>query len=331
MFDALVIRDDPRKSPPSISRLSTEDLPARGDVLVRVTHSSLNYKDALAVTGKGKIVRAAYPFVPGIDLAGQVEESESERFKAGDWIIGTGGGLGESYWGGYSGVQRVDSSWLVPLPDPLTAADAMTVGTAGLTSMLSLLEMERHDVVPESGRIVVSGASGGVGSFAVLLLSRAGYRVVASTGKREAGAYLRALGAEEIIDRSVLAAGSEQPLESAKWAGAVDAVGGATLEAILSQTDRHGAVASCGLAGSASLNTTVFPFILRGVRLLGIDTNTCPLSTRLSAWRRLADMLDRSVLDAISETVPLSEVPARAEDVLAGRVRGRLVVSVASS
>lgn len=312
----------------SVREVSEDRLPA-GDVLVDVLYSSLNYKDALAVTGKGKVVRGSYPFVPGIDLVGRVRASGSDGYRTGELVLGTGWGIGESRWGGYSSVQRVDASQLLPLPEEMRPDTAMTAGTAGLTAMLSVMRLESLGVSPGRGRVLVTGASGGVGSFAVAILSRAGYRVDASTGSSDAHAYLERLGADRIIVRNELSAGAVRPLDTATWTGAVDVVGGRTLEAVLSRLDRHGAVAACGLAGGAELNATVFPFILRGVSLLGIDSNTCPADVRRSAWRRIADhTTDELVGDIRTATIGLDQIPAYSERLLSGKIRGRVVVDV---
>lgn len=328
MFNALVLDEAGDRLAAAVRSLTTSDLP-EGDVLVAVQYSSLNYKDGLAVTGKGKIIRGSYPFVPGIDLVGTVVASQSPQFAEGDVVVGTGWGLGELHWGGYSQQQRLRSDWLVPLPAGLSPKAAMVVGTAGLTAMLSVLALEAHGIGPDRGEVVVTGASGGVGSMAVALLGALGYTVVASTGSAAAHDYLRGLGAARVIDREELGRGPARPMDSARWAGAVDAVGGETLAAILSQLDRHGCVAACGLAGGASLQTTVFPFILRGVSLLGIDSNTCPNDLRRTAWERIAGTLSAETLDRMTAgVISLGEVPEASERILRGGVQGRLVVDV---
>ena len=311
-----------------VRELEEAQLP-EGDVLVRVAYSSLNYKDGLAVTGKGKVVRGDYPFIPGIDLVGTVETSESGDYAPGDEVIVTGWGIGEEHWGGYAQKQRVRSEWLVPLPGGMTPKEAMAIGTAGFTAMLAVMALEAWDVRPGSGEVVVTGASGGVGSIAVAILGRLGYDVVASTGSETAHGYLKGLGAAQIIHRDELGQGPRRPLDSARWAGGIDTVGSATLAAMLSQTARHGSVAACGLAGGSELNTTVFPFILRGVSLLGIDSNTCPADVRRTAWGRLARDLPKEALAALTQTIPLTDVPAMSEEILKGHVQGRVVVAVA--
>ncbi len=330
MLRALILDQKNDAVEGSVEEIDEDRLPA-GEVLIDVFFSSLNYKDALAVTGKGKIVRGSYPFVPGIDLVGRVRASDSDRFQRGDLVIGTGWGLGEAHWGGYAETQRVQSAWLVPLPEGMSPEASMVAGTAGLTAMLSVMALESHGVGPDEGEVLVTGASGGVGSFAVALLSAEGYRVEASTGNAEAHDYLRRLGADRILDRDELSAGAARPLDSARWAGAIDVVGGKTLEALVSRLDRHGAVAVCGLAGGHELHTTVYPFILRGVDMLGIDSNTCPGDVRRRAWKRLANcMTDRLVREIKAASIGLADVPAYSDRLLAGRIRGRVVVDVAS-
>lgn len=304
-------------------------LPGGGGVTVRVAYSSLNYKDGLALSGNAPIIRGEFPFVPGIDLSGTVEQSDDERFSPGDRVIGTGWGLGETQWGGYAERAKVDSAGLVHLPDGLSLRDAMVVGTAGFTAMLSVLAIEDGGVLPGGElAIAVSGATGGVGSMAVALLAGRGYRVTAATGKADAHDYLRGLGATEIVDRHAWSDGAKRPLDSAAFAGAVDAVGSTTLAHLLSRVDRHGVVAACGLAAGPDLATTVMPFILRGVRLQGIDSNTCPLALRNRAWAALAAELDASKLQSLTTEVALDDVIDWADRILRGQVRGRVVVRV---
>ncbi len=330
MFNALVLDRAADTLTASVRALDDDALP-EGDVLVAVLYSSLNYKDALAVTGKGKIIRGAFPFVPGIDLVGRVEASTASAFAPGDRVILTGGGLGERTWGGYSQRQRVGAEWLVSLPQAMTPLRAMEMGTAGFTAMLAVMALEEHGITPDRGDVVVTGASGGVGSIAVALLARLGYTVVASTGSEDAHGYLRDLGATRIVHRDELGQGPARPLDSARWSGAVDTVGGETLAAVLSTLGRHGCVAACGNAGGHHLNTTVFPFILRGVNLLGIDSNTAPLPRRRQAWKRLALDLPKPAADLIlSGIIHLDQVPAMSEEILKGGVRGRIVVDVNS-
>ncbi len=312
----------------SVCKVDESRLP-EGDVLLDVWYSGLNYKDALAITGRGKIIRGAWPFVPGIDLAGKVRASDSEAYKPGDLVIGTGWGLGESHWGGYAEVQRVDAAKLLPLPKGMSLEKAMLTGTAGLTAMLAVMELEAHGVEAGKGEVLVTGASGGVGSFATGLLHEAGYRVAASTGSPDAHDWLGRLGAARIIEREALAAGAARPLDSGEWLGAVDVVGGKTLEALLSRLKRHGTAVACGLAGGHALHTTVFPFILRGVRLIGVDTNTCPVPMRRQAWERLTRWLtDDLAGHLLADTIGLDDLPSYSERLLSGEIRGRLLVDV---
>ena len=310
-----------------------EDVPEtrlpEGEVLVDVTHSSLNYKDGLAVTGRGKVVRGAFPFVAGIDLAGTVADGGGTDWTAGDRVVLTGWGTGEDRWGGYAERARADAGHLVRLPDGLSAEDAMWIGTAGLTAMLSVLALEDHGVDAGDGPVAVTGASGGVGSTATALLADAGHAVSAVTGTASAHGYLRALGAAEVVGRDALATPPDAPLGRGTWAGAVDSVGGTTLASLLATTRRHGCVAACGLAGGAALKTTVFPFILRGVTLAGIDSNTAPPSLRDEAWARLADAVGRGALAQVERTViGLADVPAWAGRIVDGDTVGRVVVDV---
>jgi acrylyl-CoA reductase (NADPH) len=323
-FKALVVESgDPYTA--QIRQATLDELP-QGDVLVRVAYSSLNYKDGLAITGAGKVIRS-FPMVPGIDLAGTVLESASPAYKPGDSVILTGWGVGERHWGGLAELARVRSEWLVPLPQGLSLQQAMGIGTAGFTAMLAVMALEAH-AIDKSKEVLVTGAAGGVGSLAVALLARLGYRVVASTGRTSEEAYLRSLGAGEILDRAVLTAPSK-PLESERFGGAVDTVGGAVLAGVLPRMAYGGSVAACGNAGGVKLETTVFPFILRGVNLLGIDSVMCPREKRLEAWQRLAHDLPRPLLEEAMQVVSLEEVPERAQAILQGQVRGRVVVKMA--
>jgi acrylyl-CoA reductase (NADPH) len=310
--------------PASLRELSDRDLPD-GDVAVAVSHSSLNYKDGLAVSGKGKVIRS-YPMVCGIDLAGVVESSGSPDWKPGDEVLVTGWGLGESHPGGFTERQRVRSAWITRTPDGLSRQQAMAIGTAGLTAMLCILALESAGVTPESdGEVLVTGAGGGVGSVAVAVLASLGYRVAASTGRAGTHDHLRKLGASEIVERAELETPSK-PLDRQRWAGAVDAVGSSTLATVLSQTRYRGAVAACGLAGGNDLPTTVLPFILRNVSLLGVDSVMCPVPERQVAWQRLAADLPVALLDELTTVAPLAEVPELAGQILAGQIRGRVVV-----
>ena len=298
-----------------------------GDVDVRVDYSTLNYKDGLAMTGRAPVVRT-FPLTPGIDFAGVVERSDHAGFSVGDRVVLNGWGVGESHHGGLAQKARVKGDWLVKLPDGLTAAQAMAIGTAGYTAMLCVMALEREGITPDHGDILVTGASGGVGGVAIALLSKLGYRVIASSGRKAQEAdYLTGLGASDIIERSELS-GPGRPLGKERWAGAVDSVGSHTLANVLAQTRYGGAVAACGLAQGMDLPGSVAPFILRGVTLAGVDSVMCPLPRRIEAWRRLAIDLDLSRLDAMTQTVGLEEVIALAPDILDGKVRGRVVVDV---
>lgn len=325
---ALVLSDQTGPGRATLREVDDADLPA-GDVLIDVAHSSLNYKDGLAVTGRGPIVRGAYPFVPGIDLAGTVAASESDRWAIGDRVVLTGWGTGEDRWGGFAERARASADHLVALPSTLTTEEAMWIGTAGFTAMLSVLALAAHGVEPSSGPVVVTGASGGVGSTATALLAARGYEVHAATGSASAHEYLRTLGAAAIVDRQSLAEPPRAPLQKGVWAGAIDSVGGTTLASILASSRRHACVAACGLAGGAELATTVFPFILRGVTLAGIDSNTAPPTLRQSAWAALAEAVSEGVLSAVQRTViGLSDVPAWSTRIVNGETVGRVVVDV---
>lgn len=299
-----------------------------GDTLVRVSHSSLNYKDGLAVAGRPGVLKG-YPMTPGIDLAGEVLSCEGGAYAPGDAVVLTGWGVGERSDGGYAELARVRAGWLVPLPAGTDAAWAMAVGTAGFTAMLAVMGLEDHGVTPAGGEVLVTGAAGGVGSAAVALLAAAGFTVVASTGRPQEEAYLRDLGAARLIGRDELP-GLTRPLEREQWAGVVDTVGGDTLRGALASTRAHGTVAACGLAGGSALGGTVFPFILRGVTLAGIDSVTCPVPRRRAAWERLARDLPPGRIAALTQTRPLSDVPALAAQILAGQVRGRTVIEIGS-
>lgn len=301
-------------------------LPA-GDVRIRVHWSSLNYKDGLAMTGSPGVIRS-FPMVPGIDLAGVVEESAVDGFAVGDSVLVTGCGLSEKYWGGYAEVARVPSSFVVPLPAGFTLRQTMAIGTAGFTAMQCVDALERYGVRPGGRDVVVTGAAGGVGSIAVALLARKGYRVVASTGRLEEAGYLQGLGAAEVMDRAELSAPATRPMESERWSGAVDTVGGDTLAGLIRTMGQGGAVAACGLAGGVSLNTTVFPFILRGVGLLGVNSVEVANAERRRIWGLLAEGLDVALLDSLTAEIGLEELPEFAGKVLAGQVRGRVVVRV---
>jgi acrylyl-CoA reductase (NADPH) len=297
-----------------------------GDVTVRVEWSTLNYKDGLAVTGKAPVVRR-FPMIAGIDFAGSVEASSHPAWKAGDKVVCNGWGMGETHLGAYAEKARVKGDWLVRLPEGMSTRDAMAIGTAGYTAMLSVLALEKHGLAPKDGPIVVTGAAGGVGSVATAVLSKLGYHVIASTGRVSESGYLKDLGATEVIDRNELS-GPAKPLAKERWAGGVDSVGSTTLANILSMTKYGGAVAACGLAAGMDLPSSVAPFILRGVSLLGIDSVMCPIALRKAAWARLASDLDHAKLTEITQEIGLGEVIAAGAKILAGQVRGRIVVKI---
>jgi acrylyl-CoA reductase (NADPH) len=324
-FRAIQIRKNDTGQSADDVELTPDDL-MEGDVTVAVSHSTLNYKDGLALTGRSPIIRK-FPLVPGIDFAGTITESSNLNFKPGDKVVLNGYGVGETHHGGYCEIARVKGDWLVPLPSAFTPAEAMAIGTAGYTAMLAVMALEDAHVTPDKGAVIVTGAAGGVGSVAVAVLAKLGYRVIASTGRSEEEPYLKSLGAAEILPRSELA-GEPRMLGKERWAGGVDSVGSKTLANVLSSTSYGGAVAACGLAGGMDLPTSVAPFILRGVSLLGIDSVHMPMPRRREAWERLARDLDVKKLAAMTKTIPLSDVRSAAEDILAGKVRGRLVVEV---
>jgi acrylyl-CoA reductase (NADPH) len=321
----LVSRDEEKKQSVSTVELGDADL-MEGDVTVAVEATTVNYKDGLAITGKAPVVRR-FPLVPGIDFAGTVIQSSHPDWKEGDRVVLNGWGVGETHYGAYAGHARVKGDWLVPLPEGLTAHQAMAVGTAGYTAMLCILALERHGITPARGPVVVTGAAGGVGSVAISILSRLGYHVVASTGRAAEETYLRDLGAAEIIARDELS-GPAKPLGKERWAGGVDAVGSHTLANVLSMTSYGGAVAACGLAQGMDLPASVAPFILRGVSLLGIDSVMAPKPIRIEAWRRIASDLDHTKLAALSTTIGFDGIIQAAHDIVEGKVRGRIVVDM---
>jgi acrylyl-CoA reductase (NADPH) len=325
-FRALLVVEDNGRSAASFRQIERAALPP-GEVLVRVAYSSLNYKDGLAVTGKPGVIRN-YPMVPGIDLAGVVEESGSAQFKPGDEVAVTGCGTSETFWGGYAQFARLDAEFIVPLPKGMTLKHAMGIGTAGFTAMQSVMALEQHGLKPGGREVVVTGAAGGVGSVAVAILAHIGYKVVASTGRVELHEYLGELGASAILDRATLGTPSKRPLESERWAGAIDNVGGDTLVGLLRSMAVGGSVASCGLAGGASFTSTVFPFILRGVNLLGIDSLRVSNVRRREIWERIARDLPMRLLDKMIQVEPLGKVLELGEQILAGRIRGRTVIDV---
>jgi acrylyl-CoA reductase (NADPH) len=324
-FKALVVDNVDGTYSAFFKDLSVSDLPDES-VLVDVSYSTLNYKDGLAVTGKGKIVRK-FPMVCGIDLAGTVVDSNDDCYSAGDKVLVNGWGLSETHWGGYAQKQRVNADFITKVPEPFSLQDTMAIGTAGYTSMLCVLALEDAGITPDQGDIVVTGAAGGVGSVAIALLAKLGYRVVASSGRASESDYLMGLGAAEVIGRDVLDRDA-RPMEKGRWAGGVDSVGSKTLATMLAETKEEGAVAACGLAGGTDLPTTVMPFILRGVKLLGVNSVTCLSARRDQAWARLAQDLDMEKLNAMTTVEPMSNVPTLAEDILKGQVRGRIVIDV---
>jgi acrylyl-CoA reductase (NADPH) len=327
-FKGLILEESGGKVAARIGELEESALPP-GDVTVDVAYSTLNYKDGMVLNGLGRLVRN-YPHVPGIDFSGAVAESSSADFKKGDQVVLTGWGVGEQRWGGYAQKARVKASELVKLPHGLSLQQAMTIGTAGFTAMLAAIALEQHGLKPDGGEVLVTGASGGVGSVAVAILAAWKYSVTASTGRAANGDYLKALGATTIIDRAEIAQ-PKRPLDSERWAGCIDAVGGPTLACVLSQLKYGMSVASCGLAGGNELATTVIPFLLRGVNLLGIDSVRCPMKRRQDAWHRLAADLPLAKLDAMTEMVPLGALPGLAGRILKGEVRGRVVVDVSQA
>jgi acrylyl-CoA reductase (NADPH) len=327
-FKGLILEESGGKVAARIGELEESALPP-GDVTVDVAYSTLNYKDGMVLNGLGRLVRN-YPHVPGIDFSGAVAESSSPDFKKGDQVVLTGWGVGEQRWGGYAQKARVKASELVKLPHGLSLQQAMTIGTAGFTAMLAAIALEQHGLKPDGGEVLVTGASGGVGSVAVAILAAWKYSVTASTGRAANGDYLKALGATTIIDRAEIAQ-PKRPLDSERWAGCIDAVGGPTLACVLSQLKYGMSVASCGLAGGNELATTVIPFLLRGVNLLGIDSVRCPMQRRQDAWRRIAADVPLAKLDAMTETVPLADVAGLAGRILKGEVRGRVVVDVSAA
>ena len=326
-FKALVLRETDGKVSQTIENLTDADLPD-GDVTVRVTHSTLNYKDGLMLKGLGRLVRK-YPHVTGIDFAGIVEASASPAYKPGDKVILTGWRVGETRWGGYAERNRLKAEWLVPLPASMSCAQAMAMGTAGFTAMLAIMALEEHGLTPAAeGEVLVTGAAGGVGSVAVALLAKRGYRVAASTGRAEEHAYLTALGAASIVARAELEEKPAGPLASERWAGAIDNVGGPNLANLLAALRRDASCAAVGLAASNKLETTVIPFLLRGVNLLGIDSGLVPYARRVAAWDRIARGFEWALLDQIVTTVGLADLPVYADKILAGQVRGRVVVEM---
>ena len=326
-FKALLISKEGDDQTVAERELSINDL-MEGDVTIAVSHSTVNYKDGLAITGRSPVVRR-FPMIPGVDLAGVVARSTSSAFHEGERVLVNGSGLGETHYGGYSGYARVKGDWVLRIPRPFSAAEAMAIGTAGYTAMLAVLALEDAGIAPDNGPVLVTGAAGGVGSVAVVLLAGLGYRVIASTGREEEAAYLTGLGAHEVIPRKELQ-GSVRPLARERWAGAIDSVGSTTLANVLSATSKGGAVAACGLAQGLDLPASVAPFILRGVSLLGIESVHMNMPRRKQAWDRLARDFDREKLSAMTRTIGFGELCGVAHEILAGRIRGRLVVDIAA-
>lgn len=324
-FDALLVSKTDAGQRAEWTSLTEADL-MEGDVTLRVSHSTVNFKDGLAITGRSPVIRR-WPMIPGIDLAGTVTASDHPDYKPGDQVLANGWGLGEVHYGGYAQMARLKGDWLLPVPPGLTAADCMAVGTAGYTAMLCVLALEAHDVTPASGPILVTGSAGGVGSVAIALLAKLGYSVTASTGRPETADYLKSLGATDIIAREELT-GTPRPISRERWAGAIDVVGSTTLANVLSQTKYGGTVTACGLAQGMDLPTSVAPFILRNVTLAGIDSVMAPKAKRAAAWDRLARDLDLAKLRAMTETRPIRDVVALAPEILAGQVKGRIVLEV---
>ena len=325
MFKGILIEKDEDRYSATLKDIDESQLP-EGDVTVKVAYSTLNYKDGLAITGRSPVVRR-FPMVPGIDLAGTVEASDNPDYKVGDAVVLNGWGVGELHWGGLAQKARLKGEWLVPLPGAFTPQQAMAIGTAGYTAMLCVLALEKHGVTPDQGEIVVTGAAGGVGSVAVAVLSKLGYRVVAVSGRTEEADYLRELGAAEVMDRAEFSQPG-RPLGKERWAGAVDVVGSHVLANVCATTRYRGVVTACGLAGGMDFPATVAPFILRGVTLVGVESVMCPRPQRIEAWERLASDLDISKLEAISQVIGLSEAIATAPSLLEGKVRGRIMVDV---
>jgi acrylyl-CoA reductase (NADPH) len=325
MFNGILIEKDDQGYRAAVKDIDESVLP-EGDVTVNVSHSTINYKDALAITGKGPVVRR-FPMVPGIDLVGTVEHSESDKFKVGDQVLLNGFGVGETHCGGLAQKARLKSDWLIPLPKGFSPRQAMSIGTAGYTAMLCVIALEKNGVTPDKGEILVTGANGGVGSFSIAILAKLGYNVVASTGRVDQAEYLKKLGASDVIDRNLLSEPG-RPLAKERWAGAIDSAGSHTLANVCASMQYGGTVSACGLAQGMDLPASVAPFILRGVTLAGIDSVMRPIADRIEAWERLADILDPAVFDDISTEIGLSEVISTAEALLAGTVRGRVVVDI---
>ncbi|WP_299568638.1 MDR family oxidoreductase [uncultured Shewanella sp.] len=325
MFNGLLIEKDDQGYRAAVKEIDESVLPD-GDVSVKVIYSTINYKDALAITGKGPVVRQ-FPMVPGIDLVGVVEQSDTDKFQVGDHVLLNGFGVGEVHCGGLAQKARLKSEWLIPLPNAFTPKQAMAIGTAGYTAMLCVIALEKNGVTPDKGEVLVTGSNGGVGSFAIAILAKLGYTVVASTGRADQSSYLEKLGAAEVIERNTLSEPG-RPLARERWAGAIDSVGSHTLANICASTKYGGTVAACGLAQGMDFPSSVMPFILRGVTLAGIDSVMRPIEDRLEAWQRLAEIIEPQMFDDISADIGLDEVISTAEALMAGQVRGRVVVDL---
>jgi acrylyl-CoA reductase (NADPH) len=325
MFKGILIEKDDQGYRAAIKEIDESVLP-EGDVTIKVSHSTLNYKDALAITGKGPVVRS-FPMIPGIDLVGTVEETSSNKFKVGDSVLLNGYGVGETHCGGLAEKARLKSEWLIPLPKAFSPRQAMAIGTAGYTAMLCVIALEKQGITPEKGEVLVTGANGGVGSFAITILAKLGYHVVASTGRMDQAEYLIKLGAKEVIDRSTLSEAG-RPLAKERWAAAIDSTGSHTLANICASLQYGGVVAACGLAQGMDLSMTVMPFILRGITLAGIDSVMRPIEDRIEAWERLADILDTHVFEDICKDISLEQAINTAEELMSGKVRGRVVVDL---
>lgn len=325
-FKAVVLREAEGRLTAAIETLADTDLPP-GEVTVKVEYSTLNYKDGMVLGGIGRLVRT-YPHVPGVDFAGTVLSSQDARYKVGDAVVLTGWRVGEMYWGGYAQRARVKADWLVPLAQGLSLKEAMAIGTAGLTAMLAIIALEEQGLKPGTGPVLVTGAAGGVGSTALALLAALGYEAVATTGRPEQAEYLKALGATRVMDRAALSEATNRPLETETWAGAIDSVGSTTLARLLGQMKYGAAVAACGLAGGFGVPANVMPFLLRGIKLVGIDSVMQPYASRVIAWDRLAQNLPHEKLAHITETCSLAALPEKGAEILKGQIRGRLVVDV---
>ncbi|RKS85061.1 acrylyl-CoA reductase (NADPH) [Orbus hercynius] len=325
MFKAILIEKDDNGYQAHFTQLNESELP-EGDVTIKVEYSSLNYKDGLAITGKGPVVRQ-FPMVPGIDLVGTVVTSQAAQYQPGDQVLLNGWGVGEKHWGGLAQLARLKSQWLIPLPKNLTPKQTMAIGTAGYTAMLAIIALEKNGVTPEQGRILVTGANGGVGGFAIGLLAKLGYQVTASTGRLAESDYLTELGASEIIDRNELVQAGK-PLQKERWAGAIDSVGSHTLANICASIKYGGTVAACGLAQGMDFNSSVAPFILRGVTLAGIDSVMRPYADRVAAWQRLASIVDNHLLNLLSHEITLTQVIPSIDQLMNGQIRGRVIVNV---